>query len=312
MKNTLTHLSNLGLLCISGPDAQKFLQGQLSCDLTAVLPTQSQLGAHCNPQGRILSLFRLFLYQENYYLQMPLDLVATALTALQKYAVFFKTTLQDASQALQQLSLTGLDAEKQLTTLFTKLPNKTGETLVTNNILIMKIPSTHPHYIMIGDASAITTLKKQLSEQTNTGDENFWKFTQISAGIPSVYATTSGKFLPHELNLQLINGISFEKGCYTGQEIIARMHYRSQLKKHMYYACATAKPLPPLGADIFNPHACGTMVDSCQVAEDQCHFLAIVNDTDKETQQLFLDPNKTEPVKFLSLPYDLGTRPTYV
>jgi folate-binding Fe-S cluster repair protein YgfZ len=95
--NTIINLRHLGHLCISGPDAKKFLQGQLTCNLDEITPTNSTLGAHCNPQGRVISLFRLFIFLDNYYLQMPREMIPIAQKALQKYAVFFKVKLSDAS-----------------------------------------------------------------------------------------------------------------------------------------------------------------------------------------------------------------------
>jgi folate-binding Fe-S cluster repair protein YgfZ len=141
--------SPLSMLQVSGIDAKKLLQGQVTCNLDDVTPTSSLLGAHCNPQGRILSLFRLYWHAESYYLQMPAESVPHALKALQKYAAFYNVQLAEVAS---------LDA----------------------------IPEPPAN----------------------------WKLANITAGIPAIYPETTGKLLPHEINLQRLNAISFNK-CIT-------------------------------------------------------------------------------------------------
>jgi len=179
-----------GLLKIAGIDAQKLLQGQLTCDITEITPTESRWGAHCNPQGRIISLFKIFRIDTDYYLQMPKSLLPIALKALQKYAVFYKTTLTDISDL-------------------------------------------HPELIKPTDPN-----------------------------IPAIYPETSEKFLPHELNLHLMDAISFDKGCYTGQEIIARMHYLGKLKTHLSQIKLQLKNPPERGTLLENY---GQVVDYNQI-----------------------------------------------
>lgn len=177
--------TELGLLKISGADASKFLQGQVTSDVTALANGQFTLSAHCNPQGRVISLFYLIHLNENYYLLMPRDMIALTQTALKKYAVFFKSTLEDATDELETI-----------------LPQLNNPTLF-----------------------------------------------DIHAGVPRIHPNTSGAFLPHDINLDQLGAISFEKGCYTGQEIIARMQYRGKLKKRMQSTKLDTAHPPQPGAD---------------------------------------------------------------
>jgi folate-binding protein YgfZ len=185
--------NDLSLLKISGLDAGKFLQGQLTCDVSALADRQFILSAHCNPQGRVVSLFYLIFLDNAYYLLMPADMLAITQAALKKYAVFFKTTLEDASNELE-------------------------------NVLAQ-------------------ICKPALFD--------------IQAGVPRIHPETSGAFLPHDINLDQLGAISFEKGCYTGQEIIARMQYRGKLKKRMRTATLTTDNPPTPGSD----DSLGTIVD---------------------------------------------------
>jgi folate-binding protein YgfZ len=234
----MSEISRLGLLSIGGSGAKKFLQGQLTCNLEEILPGQNVLAAHCNPQGRIISLFQLLFLNDQYYLLMPASLLPIAQAALKKYAVFFKVTLNDMSN----------------------------------------------------DES----LKKLIDQPT------------IESGIPHIYPETSEKFLPHELNLHKLNAISFNKGCYTGQEIIARMQYRGKLKNHMYLVSTVSDTPPIRGQEIFSETgASGSVVDYAHLGYNNYKLLVIASEHDVNTTPLFLDADRKNKLEFLVLPYSL-------
>lgn len=293
---SLITLAHLGLLHVTGEGAQKLLQGQLTCNMDDISPTQSRLGAHCNPQGRILSLFRIFTYGEGYYLQMPKEVLSSSVEALQKYAVFFKANLQDATNTFKRICYKG----DQLQTIFPVLPQKVDEVIAQDDLLIIKL--TGSRYEIIGNTLPLAEIETQLGAHSEPDSLNAWKAANIANGIPSVYKETIGKFLPHEINLPVLNAVSFEKGCYTGQEIIARMHYRGQLKKAMCRARIATTKLPEPGSDIFENSPCGIIVDSCREDEKYCQILVVVDQALTESQKLFLDSEKTEPLEFLALP----------
>lgn len=220
--------SHIGLLRVSSQDAKKFLQGQLTCDLDNM--TVPQLGAHCNPQGRVISLFYISKHQDGYDLQMPRESIPLAIKALQKYAVFFKATLTDASDESIQ----------------------------------------------------------------------FDSYELIKKCIPSIYPETSEKFLPHDLNLPALGAISFNKGCYTGQEIIARMHYRGKPKNHLYRARVNTHLPLVRGHDIFSgDKIAGTLVDYCKISDNRYDLLVITQETQMKNTVLFIDPENKNNLEFL-------------
>jgi folate-binding protein YgfZ len=292
----LITLSHLGLLQVTGPDAKKLLQGQLTCNLDEISPLACRLGAHCNPQGRILYAFRLFWYQDSYYLQMPLEVLPGALQALNKYAIFFKAKILDATDKLIRLAATA----EELAPHFNPLPVAPDAVLTADNLLIARLPGDM--FEILGDPAAIAALGLQA---TADNAHNRWKLSNILAGIPTIYAATAGKLLPHEINYPAINGVSFNKGCYTGQEIIARMHYRGQIKKHMHRAQVNTQHLPAAGLDVYldGPDFGGTIIDSCQDENGYCQLLVLANISDVQSRKLYLDPDKIEPLEFIPLPY---------
>ncbi len=238
----LPHAGGFGLVKISGPEAKKFLQGQLTCNLEEVSETQSRLGAHCNPQGRVLFLFRIFLFQSAYYLVLPREIVSSALLSLKKYAPFFKLELSNASE------------------------------------------------------NSPTALMEQAAAE--------WRYFDLSQGIPQVYPETSALFLPHELKLHELQGLSWDKGCYTGQEIIARMHYKGKLKNHLYRATLQTPALPRPGAELLlvspaGRSPAGFIVDYRQVGYNLYQLLVLTQESNR-TKALQLDPEQIETWEWLN------------
>lgn len=257
-QNTIMNLSSFGWLKITGLDAKKFLQGQLTCNLDEITNTESRLGAHCNPKGRMISLFRIFYFKENYYLQMPREMISLALNALKKYAVFFKVQLIDASDEFVCIGYMG----HSLNSIIPLLPEKPDHVVASNGLLIFNIPGTLPRYELLGDIETMSELFEKLITKADYLSIEHWKYEDLKEKIPSIYPETSEKFLPHELNLHINNGISFNKGCYTGQEIIARMHYRGQLKTQLVFSTLENSVSPERGYDLPGTH--NTIVDFCK------------------------------------------------
>lgn len=231
-------MQNAGLLKISGIDAKKLLQGQLTCDVEKATSSAAVFGAHCNPQGRILSLFYLWMQADAYYLFMPRNMVAIAHQALKKYAVFYKLTLEDVSDSM---------------TVY-------GYQQPASTRVALPAPATR----------AIA-----LQEEGDSLTDAAWKLANLQEGIPTLSPETSGKFLPHEINLPALSAIAFDKGCYTGQEIIARMQYRGKLKKKMCLAHITSATVPMLGADIYKDQQ---MVGHLVAYQEQApqHYLVLI------------------------------------
>lgn len=263
-ENGLVDLSYLGLIKVKGPDAAKLLQGQLTCDVNDITPTVSRLAAHCNPKGRIISLFQLFLYQQHYYLQMPRFLIPIALEALKKYAVFFKVELSDASDEFITVGYCGNGLQQIIDT----LPQEKNSVLPLDDYLILVAENG---YQLLGNMDILTSLWKKIAEYTEVTDILHWQQLKIQQGIPTIYPETCEKFLPHELNLPAFNAVSFNKGCYTGQEIIARMHYRGKLKTELSTQIIQSNTVPIRGTDT----SWGLIVDYCEIETHQYRILSI-------------------------------------
>lgn len=263
----LFDLAHFGLLKVGGADAKKLLQGQLTCHLDELVPNESMPGAHCNPQGRILSLFQLFEHHQDYFLFMPREMVPHALAALKKYAVFYKVILTDASDEFTRLGY---------------IPESPNESFSHDAIAKIKIAKQPERYLILMEKNSDDLQSIQS-----------WKQLDIENGRAYIYPETIGRFLPHEINLHLLNGISLNKGCYTGQEIIARMHYLGKLKTHCYQATVYLNTPPMLGSDLLNESSniAGTLVDFSYQSNQQYQLL-FISDEEKVKHSLFLNQSQ--------------------
>jgi folate-binding protein YgfZ len=207
---------------------------------------------------------------------MPRSMIDIALAALKKYAVFYKVNAVNASDSLIIIGHSGKDF---LTDLYT--------TAAIINVV-------GGRRIIAAEPGVIKSVWDTLAQNSKVASLHAWKHLNISDSIPTVYPETSEKFLPHELNLDKLNAISFDKGCYTGQEIIARMHYRGKLKNHMYLTKITSNTAPLPGDDISSLQgqdirASGLVVDAC--VEDRHNYIALIttDESNVKNEHLFLD-----------------------
>ncbi len=229
-------LSSLGLIRVRGADARSFLQGQLSNDIEQVSASQSQLSAWCTPKGRILALFLVFEHRGDIYLQLPLERMDAVLKRLRMFVMRADVTLEDVSDSLAVAGAWG----ECLSDIF---PDLTGEDFAlteSDGLSLIRFPSESdaPRAQIIGDVDALARFREQLGERASLISETFWDLLNIRSAVPTVVNATAEAFIPQMLNLDVLNGISFTKGCYTGQEVVARMKYLGQLKRRMYLAHA--------------------------------------------------------------------------
>lgn len=204
-------LEHLDALSIRGPDARAFLQGQLSQDLDRVTPADPRLAGLHDPQGRCLALLRLFALDADQWLAlMPRELIAPVADRLRKYVLRSKVQLAPATSQWRAYGVWGPDAAAAAATRAHQMLDEAEERA------LVVAPRLEP----LPDGERL--------------DEHHWHAQDIRAGLPQVFAATSGLFTAQMLNLDLVDGVSFTKGCYTGQEIIARTHYLGQARRRMH------------------------------------------------------------------------------
>ena len=303
----LIPLQQQGILNIQGPDSVKFLQGQVTCDVRELASNQTRLGAQCNIKGRMLLCFRALQPQnEQLLLRIHKDLIASGLSTLGKYIVFSKAKLADVSQDYRCIGIAGPKANEIVTSIFGATPNENDEWQSAIGNLIIRIDENR-FECWLNPAGA-EALWQQLAIQTTQADQNIWTLLNIQAGLGDISLDTFETFTPQAINFQLVNGINFRKGCYTGQEIVARLHYRGTLKRHMYRFEFTVQDgsSPTAGSELKN--AAGKTIGEVVLAAHKSgpHGELLASVVDDERADIYL-ANNTQKLELLPLPYAIPT-----
>lgn len=229
----ISPLADFSALAVAGPDAQKFLQGQLSCDVNAVNDNLASLGSHCNPQGRMVSNFRLYRPEpEKFVLVMRESILDIAHKQLQKYIVFSKANATRVSP-LYALGLHGPAASQIIADLFEICPREPNGAVQNNLGTAVQVDSAKQSYEIFLTPEHLTESLSILLPQVRLCPQSEWEAVLIAQGILYLEATQSGEHIPLVINWDTLGGVSFKKGCYTGQEIVARLHYRGKAKRHL-------------------------------------------------------------------------------
>ncbi len=248
----LCDLSHLGLLELDGADAFTFLQGQVTNDIKQLDGTRAHYSGYCNPKGRLLALFLAFAHSEHLHLQMPRALIEPIAKRLRMYVMRSKVNIQDVSESIIKIGLQGSHAAEMLNPLFNSLPQNAFDLVTHDNGALIMLPGDTPRFEIFTNIENAQNIWKTLSKQAKTVDANYWEHLEIQAGIPEVYPVTQETFVPQMLNLDLLNGINFKKGCYTGQEIVARTHYLGTVKRRTQLAHMDTSVQPNTGDDVVN------------------------------------------------------------
>ena len=287
----LCDLSDLGWIEVSGRDAGQFLQGQLTNDVRELSDSHAHLSAHCTPKGRMLAIFRVLRLGDTFLLQLPRSLVASTLQRLQFFVLRAQVKLRDISDEYASFGLMGDQAESLLSPHFDL--SSTRDFWPSEAGILLQIPGPTLRFQLLGPPESMMALWKELEPEANPREGNFWSLLDIRAGLPWIYPETREAWVPQMVNLQRIDGVSFTKGCYTGQEIVARMQYLGKLKRRMYWAeVETDQPVVP-GQALHAPssrseQATGRVVSAQQIAPDRWELLAVVEIQTAEAGDVYL------------------------
>ncbi|MEB0047344.1 MULTISPECIES: folate-binding protein YgfZ [unclassified Pseudomonas] len=296
-------LSHEGVLAVRGADAGKFLQGQLTCNLNYLSDTQASLGARCTQKGRMQSSFRILLQGDGVLMAMASELLEPQLADLKKYAVFSKSKLTDESAAWVRFGLQ--QGDTALSSLGLELSADTDCVVRNDRLIAVRVsPERAELWAAADQAEAI---KDKLSALLNEGNLNQWLLGQVRAGIGQVMPSTRELFIPQMLNLQAVGGVSFKKGCYTGQEIVARMQYLGKLKRRLYRLQLDTPELPEPGTPLFSPthgSAIGEVVIAAHT-DQHIELLAVLQAEAAEGGDIHLTTLDGPALQLLDLPYSL-------
>lgn len=298
-------LDHLGVIQASGADAQAFLQGQLSNDIRELADSRFQISAYCNPKGRMLAQFFVIPDGDSFLLLLPRELLTATLQRLKMFVLRSQVSLEDVSEQRICLGLSNVDrqllGDPVLPDVDYQLAGKPG-------VLAGKVPAPVARYLLVTTSAEAPAVWRALSANCRQAGAAVWHWLDIQAGLPSVWLQTREEFVPQMLNLELINGVNFKKGCYPGQEIVARMHYLGKPKRRMYRLSLADAHTPAPGTDIYaadgDEQSAGKVV-LAQPGPDGTELLAVVQVEKATTAQLHLGAKDGPLLTLAELPYPL-------
>jgi tRNA-modifying protein YgfZ len=300
-------LPHEALLQVSGPDAATFLQGQTTCDVREVNPQRARPGAYCNAQGRVLADFLLVQSAtERYTLRLRADIADAIAGRLAKYVVFAKATVAVAGHA-QVLACWGEGAAAALQPLVGTLPTAQYGCAAGEGFCLVQVDREGRQFELYLEGDRASDLAQSLGATLARGEVAQWQALQIAAGIGRVEQATLEAFLPQALNYDRIGFVSFNKGCYTGQEVVARLHYRGKSKRRTYLARSDGAS-PAAGHPVYagnSEQAVGTVVNAVALPGGGAQLLVSLAQQALD-KSLALDPAGGQALTISPPPYSLA------
>lgn len=305
---TLMTLDDWALATLTGADSEKYLQGQVTADVAALTEHQHLLAAHCDAKGKMWSNLRLFRRDGGFALIERRSIRDAQLTELKKYAVFSKVTIAPDDEHVL-LGVAGFQARAALANVFTALPDAEKQVVQEGATSILWFEHPAERFLLVTDVATAEIISEKLRGEAQLNNSQQWLALNIEAGLPVIDAANSAQFIPQATNLQALGGISFKKGCYTGQEMVARAKFRGANKRALWYLAGKASRLPEPGEDLElkmgeNWRRTGTILAAVQLEDGRLLVQAVMNN-DMEPDSIFRVRDDANTLSIEPLPYSL-------
>ncbi|MCG9650139.1 tRNA-modifying protein YgfZ [Vibrio brasiliensis] len=293
-------LNSWGAITMIGDDKKSYLQGQVTCDVVTLEPHLSTFGAHCDAKGKVWSVFRLFHHNGGYAMFQPTSVIDKELAEIKKYAIFSKVEIKQS----EEIAL-GVMGEKA-TEFIDSLSSQTGDVRPVEGGTAVKIDEQR-WLLLVAPGAAEQLVTASQADKVN---ESLWTLLDIKAGLPILTAEQQNEHIPQALNVQAVDGISFTKGCYTGQETVARAKYRGINKRALFIVKGEAQQGIPANAELEravgeNWRSAGKLLASYRFSDNQAIALVVLPNNLEDDTQLRLKDQADSQWSFASLPYSL-------
>lgn len=303
----LCDLSQFGTLRVSGTDAEPFLQNLLSNDIRDVSATRAQFSSLNSPKGRMLATMLIWREGDGYLLQLPRVLCEPIRKKLSMYILRSKVDIGDASDEIAMLGLAGGDAQEILCARFEPLPHEILGCVCTEHGMVIKIGDTC--WQIITSPLQAQSLWLEMNRKARPVGSQCWDWLNIRSGIPVILPQTQELFVAQMANFDLVNGVNFKKGCYPGQEIVARTQYLGKLKRRMYLAHIDGTDSPQPGDELYSAdmegQSSGVLANVAAAPSGGYDVLAVLQTSSRETQAVHWKSPQGAALQFLPLPYSL-------
>lgn len=305
----LVSLDNYSAISLKGEAQTSYLQGQVTCDVNSSNDNNLLIGAHCNAKGKVFSVFRLINRNSAHLLIQPKASIDDSITELKKFGVFAKVDITPSNE-LSFFALVGEQATAILQEQFNQVPDSLTPVVQSNTTTLVYIAGKQARYLLIDEIPVLENTIATLNQTIY--HSSLWNLLEINEGFPQLSTKHIGEHIPQMLNLQAINGISFTKGCYLGQETVARMQYLGKNKRALYsLKTCLAQPLEiddviekQLGK---NWRKAGDILTSYQADNGDCYLQAVLNSDLDDSTALRIKSQPESNIIVQSLPYSLVT-----
>ena len=298
-------LSQLGVIAFRGEDTAAFLQGQLTNDVRGLHADSAQWNGYCSPKGRLLGNFLVWRQGEDYCLQLSGDILAGVLKRLSMFILRAKVQGRDASDETVRLVVAGPLALAAVSAAMGTVPDVAMRTVSGDAGQTIRVGADK--FVLSVAPERAAAVWQVLRQSATPVGAPVWDWLRLNAGIPMIVAATQEQFVPQMVNLEVIGGVSFQKGCYPGQEIVARSQYLGKLKRRMFLAHVEAEAAPGdslYSADI-EGQATGTVVNAAPAPTGGFDVLAVAQVESASTQTLHLKSADGAALALKPLPYAL-------
>ena len=302
--DVMADLSHLGLLGVTGEDAQAFLQSQLSCDVNGLGKAASSFGAYCSPKGRMLASFLVWPEGDGYFLALSRALVGVTANRLGRFVLRSKVVVTDRTGDRRLIGAAGRAAAPTLHAALGTVPASPLRVSRSDGATVIRL--AQDRFLVAVPSDRAEALWGALSSALRPVGTPCWEWLDITAGIPQVTERTQDEFVPQMANLELLGGVSFQKGCYPGQEVVARMQYLGKAKRRMFLARVEgAAPAPgdPLFSADLGDQASGMIVNAAPAPAGGFDVLAVVHAPSTAAGTVHLGSLAGAPLRFRPLPY---------
>jgi folate-binding protein YgfZ len=304
-------LSPLAILGISGLDAATFLHGQVSSDVTGLSLDGCQYTSYNTPAGRMLANFVLWRAgagpADGFRALVAADIAEALRKRLAMFVLRAKVTLADLSHSFARFGVAGAGAADAIAAAFGSAPPEFGVAR-SGETDIVGLPGAR--FVVVAPATDASTVAAMLREHADESDFATWQWLTIRAGIPVITAALQDRFVPQQANWDVLGGVNFQKGCYMGQEVIARTQYLGRLKERLFLYHALEKEVAPgerLYSPVFADQPCGTVVNSAPAPEGGTDLLAVLQLTAQASGDVHVGAADGPRLTALPMPYAIPT-----
>ncbi|ERH66362.1 global regulator [Pantoea dispersa EGD-AAK13] len=306
---TLMSLDEWALVSVQGKDSTSYLQGQLTLDVAALDAAQHRPAAHCDAKGKMWSNLRLFHRGEGYAYVVRRNLREQQVTELKKYAVFAKVTIAADDDAVL-LGVAGFQARAALANVFATLPDATTPVVQQDDTTLLWFAEPAERFLLITTPAQAEALQQKLAGEAQLNDSTQWLALDIAAGVPVIDSATTAQLIPQATNLQALDAISFKKGCYTGQEMVARAKFRGANKRALYWLAGSASKVPDAASSLELQmgdkwRRTGTVLSGVQLDDGSVWVQAVLNNDLEPDSVLRVEGDESGKLTIQPLPYSL-------